>query len=167
MLIHHSLDTHWAGGGWWCPSQSVWPPPLQWMMGKCRTAATPEERTVDPGSWTLCCCRAPFPRTVQSQRTRSCETWCSSIRTAEPDSGTGHSQQGDPSNRVLNTPHDTDHHPVFRMHNVHWSSGLSLDCFVDDAPSHTVNQDHPDKTSLLMEVRALSHHGQKIGIQIL
>lgn len=47
------------------------------------------------------------------------------------------------------------------------SSGLSLDRLVDDAPGHAVDQDHPNKTSLLMEVGALSHHGKQVGVQIL
>lgn len=52
------------------------------------------------------------------------------------------------------------HHPVFRMHNMHWSSGFSLNSLVDDAAGHTVNQDDPDKAALLMRVCALSHYSQ-------
>lgn len=53
------------------------------------------------------------------------------------------------------------------MYNVDRSSGLSLDRLVDDAPSHAVNQDHPNKTSLLVGVSALSHHSKEVGVQIL
>lgn len=50
---------------------------------------------------------------------------------------------------------------------MHRSSGLSLNSFVDNATSYTINQQDPDKTALLMQVCALSHHRQKIGVQVL
>lgn len=53
------------------------------------------------------------------------------------------------------------------MDNVDRSSGLSLNRLVDDAASHAVDQDHPDKASLLMKVGALSHHGKQVGVQVL
>lgn len=53
------------------------------------------------------------------------------------------------------------------MYDVDRPSGLPLNRLVDDAPSHAVDQDHADKTSLLVEVGALRHHGKQVGVQIL
>lgn len=43
---------------------------------------------------------------------------------------------------------------------MHRSSGLSLNSLMDDATSHTIDQEDPDKAALLMQVCALSHHCQ-------
>lgn len=62
---------------------------------------------------------------------------------------------------------DTHHHPVFRMHNMHRASGLSLNGLMDDATGHAIDQNDPDEASLLMQVCALRHHSQQIGVQVL
>lgn len=46
------------------------------------------------------------------------------------------------------------------MYNMHRAFGLSLNGLVDDATSHAINQNDPDKASLLMQVCALGHHSQ-------
>jgi len=38
---------------------------------------------------------------------------------------------------------------------------------MDDAPSHTINQEDPDEASLRMQVCALRHHSQQIWIEVL
>lgn len=52
------------------------------------------------------------------------------------------------------------HNPVLRVHDMHWSLGFSLYSLMDDATSHTINQQHPNKAALLMHVCTLSHHSQ-------
>lgn len=69
---------------------------------------------------------------------------------------------------VLNMKENcTHHHPVFRMYNMDWSFCLSLNGLMDDATSHPIDQDDADKASLLMQVRALGHQSQQVGVQIL
>lgn len=69
---------------------------------------------------------------------------------------------------VLNMKkNNTHHHPVFRMYNMDRSSCLSLNGLMDDATSHTIDQDDPDKASLLMQVCALGHQSQQVGVQVL
>lgn len=69
--------------------------------------------------------------------------------------------------RRSKTAKDTHHHPVFRMYNMHRASGLSLNGLVDDATSHAIDQNDPDEATLLMQVCALRHHSQQIGVQVL
>lgn len=43
---------------------------------------------------------------------------------------------------------------------MHRSSGFPLNRLVDDATSHAIDQQDPDKAALLMQICAFSHYSQ-------
>lgn len=53
------------------------------------------------------------------------------------------------------------------MHKVDRAPGLLLHGGVDDAASDTINEEDANKGALVVDIRALCHHGQQVGVQTL
>lgn len=53
------------------------------------------------------------------------------------------------------------------MHKVDWAPGLLLHGGVDDAASDTINEEDANKGALVVDIRALCHHSQQVGVQTL
>ena len=50
---------------------------------------------------------------------------------------------------------------------MHRAAGLALHGVVDDAPGDAVDQQHAHEAALRVGVRALRHHRQQVGVQVL
>lgn len=53
------------------------------------------------------------------------------------------------------------------MHKVDRAPSLLLHRGVDNAASDTVNEEDANKGALVMDIRALCHHSQQVGVQTL
>lgn len=53
------------------------------------------------------------------------------------------------------------------MHEVDRALGLLLHGGVDDTASDTINEEDANEGALMVNVRALCHHSQKVGVQTL
>lgn len=53
------------------------------------------------------------------------------------------------------------------MHKVDGALGLLLHGGVDDAPSDTINEEDANKGALMVNICALCHHSQQVGVQTL
>ena len=53
------------------------------------------------------------------------------------------------------------------MYDVDRALGLPLHGGVDDAPRDTVHEEDADEGALVVNIRALRHHGQQVGVQAL
>lgn len=67
----------------------------------------------------------------------------------------------------MSLPVSPYHHPVLRMHKVDRAPGLLLHGGVDNAASDTVNEEDANKGALVVDIRALRHHSQQVGVQTL
>ena len=59
------------------------------------------------------------------------------------------------------------HHPVLRVHDVDRALGLPLHGGVDDAPGDAIHKEDADEGALVVNIRALCHHSQQVGVQAL
>lgn len=50
---------------------------------------------------------------------------------------------------------------------MHRASGFPLNGLMDNATSHAINQEDPDKAALQVCVCALRHHSQQVRVQVL
>lgn len=53
------------------------------------------------------------------------------------------------------------------MHDVDGAPGLPLHGRVDDAPGDAVHEEDADESAFVVNICALRHHGQQVGVQAL